>query len=125
MNISITTLGLARLVGGLRIMHENAPKQVDNVLQTAAEQVFERSQTYVPVATGYLKSTGYVRETSKHEWTVGYDADYAIYVHERYAQHAAPTTWKFLELAYLELDASIDDSVAALDLTKGLNFRIS
>ena len=67
--------------------------------------ILDRAQTKVPVDTGFLKSTGYVKQLSDG-FEVGYDADYAIYVHEMPYKHEVGQS-KFLEDAYYEVMAEV------------------
>jgi hypothetical protein len=67
-----------------------------------ANEILRRSQLKVPVKTGYLKSTGKV-VPQEHGFSVLYDADYAIYVHEiDYYKHKNGQS-KFLSSAYDEV----------------------
>lgn len=55
-------------------------------IRRAGYYVFQLTQAVVPVDTGYLKSTGWMRfagSGTTFTFTIGYSADYAIYVHER------------------------------------------
>ena len=67
-----------------------------------ALDILDRAQTKVPVDTGFLKSTGRVKQI-KDGFEVVYDADYAIYVHEDIdAKHPNGGQAKYLEEAYYE-----------------------
>jgi hypothetical protein len=88
-----------------RASGEDLDEEMEEAVDYELQQVLGISQRYVPVDTGYLKSTGGVSVTRTREGfitgIVYYDTDYAIYVHENPdAQHAAPTQWKFLEIAF-------------------------
>ena len=56
-------------------------------VKKAAEFILRRSLEYVPVQTGELKRSAYVREERSNknevEWIIGYRTPYAVYVHER------------------------------------------
>lgn len=67
------------------------------LVRSVAYDVFNLSQQLVPVKTGYLKSTGYIKSTSDG-WEIGYTAPYAVFVHEIIDTfHAPPTQSKFLQ----------------------------
>lgn len=80
--------------------------------------VYGPSQRLVPVDTGILKSSGYViaqRDARERLLgAVGYDTDYAIYVHENpSARHKAPTQWKFVEQPFVENAERVAEAVLA------------
>lgn len=80
--------------------------------------VYMPSQRLVPFDTGLLKSTGYViaqRDArDRLVGAVGYDTDYAIYVHENPdARHKAPTQWKFVETPFAENAERVAEAVLA------------
>ena len=69
--------------------------------------ILDRAQTKVPVDTGFLKSTGRVKQI-KDGFEVVYDADYAIYVHEDIdAKHPNGGQAKYLEEAYYEVMSEV------------------
>lgn len=91
-------------------------------LRALAEQIFFRSQVYVPVDTGALKASGtfepergmipFTKHSSMGIWSktegvsyvVHYGTFYAVFVHENMtAYHAPPTGAKFLERAVTEV----------------------
>ena len=67
-----------------------------------ALKILDRAQTKVPVDTGFLKSTGRVKQI-KDGYQVVYDANYAIYVHEIENYKHKNGQAKFLEEAYYEV----------------------
>lgn len=67
-----------------------------------AKMIYDKSMEYVPVDTGKLKKSGYIRKRGAG-YEVGFSADYATYVHEIPNHHEAPTQSKFLEDAALEM----------------------
>ena len=121
--ISAVIEGLSQILRGLAATKLLSGRSMDKTLSELAQSVFARSQELVPVDTGYLKSTGHINKV-KGGYDIRYSADYAIYVHERYATHASPTQWKFLEVAALEHHLPFSRSLSGLDLTSGLGFRI-
>lgn len=78
-----------------------------DALEYAVKPIFEESQRLVPVDTGKLKASGFIRAglfRGKPQVVVGYaaadDPNYATFVHENLAvSHASPTQAKFLEEA--------------------------
>ena len=60
-------------------MERLAKKYGKSAVQETAEAIYELSQSRCPVDTGYLKSSGYVRENEKG-YEVGYNCDYVDYV---------------------------------------------
>lgn len=83
-----------------RAFAEN-PRILTGFLRDVANDVFKWSQYFVPVDTGYLKSTGYVKQVGRFSFEVGYTAPYAIYVHEILGyKHKYPTRAKFLTQAF-------------------------
>jgi hypothetical protein len=88
--------------------------QSGEILYDALKPTFDKSQKYVPVATGDLKASGYLqvqRQGALRAYVaeIGYGRggfpSYAIYVHETPIFHKAPTRWKFLQAA-LEEDSN-------------------
>jgi hypothetical protein len=70
-------------------------------LSRIAVACLKRSQSYVPVDTGFLKSTGDVTtrgDGQDLQALITYSAPYAVFVHENLAAyHEPPTGAKFLE----------------------------
>lgn len=125
MNITGTLTGFTELMGGLDFVKGHVGPMMDRALEKAATKVFERSQELVPVDTGNLKGSGSMQKTGDHEFEVGYSADYALAVHEVFASHAAPTTWKYLEIASIEVEDDMNSFIGDLDITNGLGYRVS
>lgn len=96
-------------------------KKLKRVLFEEAAEVFEESQTRVPVQYGVLRASGQLGApqiaggvASVEMQYGGAAAPYAIYVHENLtAHHAPPTTAKFLEGPLLEQAASFEASLTA------------
>jgi hypothetical protein len=76
-----------------------------------AYQILKKSNSYVPVDTGFLRNSGhmYTKGTGdKIESVVAYNAEYAIYVHEDLAmRHPHGGQAKFLERAVAETKPEI------------------
>lgn len=92
-----------------------------DILVEALEPIFEKSQEYVPVDTGDLKSSGYLQARGYRGGAraeIGYGRgghpDYAIFVHEMPYTHAAPTRAKFLQVAIDEGYSDLLDRIPRL-----------
>lgn len=105
-------------------------EDVVEVLDEAAEALDEATKKHIlkpslllcPKKTGALRASAWksvVVERARLKVSVGYDTDYAIYVHERFANHEPPTQWKFLETpmaqnggkVYVEVLQSIQEAL--------------
>ena len=77
---------------------------VQDALNEYAQNVYDTSQELVPVDTGFLQYSGYVETQSDvvgdlTTIEIGYDAPYALYVHENLElQHPNGGMAKYLEL---------------------------
>jgi len=72
-------------------------------LAQLTEDVFALSQQLVPVDTGRLKASGY-RRALGFNFVIGYNTEYAAYVHEIIDNyHAPPTQAKFLQDAFVKV----------------------
>jgi len=97
---------------------------VQDALNEYAQNVFDASQELVPVDTGFLQDSGYIvtqdnpfGDLSSIE--IGYDAPYALYIHEDLElNHPNGGTAKYLEnpmeLMMPDLQRNIIDRVSAL-----------
>ena len=82
------------------IQQELQPNDISNLLRTFSEDVFERSQKYVPVKNGNLKKSGKI-QYKNNSYYITYKTDYALYVHEIINNyHKPPTRSKYLENAF-------------------------
>lgn len=72
---------MARVVYHTKIPRiiDSAERKADQVVRKGAFDILGRSQSDVPVITGNLKASGYV-ETGHLTATIGYGAEYAVYV---------------------------------------------
>lgn len=89
--------------------------RVEATLRVFAEGILTASKRLVPVDTGFLRSTGFVRHVRPLVFDVGYSAAYALAVHEvppSRASHRPPTQWKFLETPAREAFGHIADRFA-------------
>ena len=93
-----------------------------NTLYKVAIDVYERASEYTPVDTGTLKSSIYIKQYDQG-FEIGYDCEYAIYVHEiSFNQHEPPTQYKFLEDAAYEVQNEYRD-VLDLDIVMKMEYN--
>lgn len=96
-------------------------EQKDIIYQFIANKIFDLSQIYVPVKTGYLKSTGRIVRNSIGTLSIVYTAPYAKYVHEIIDNgHKLPTRAKFLEDAGYE----VENEMSLMGLSFGFTFSM-
>lgn len=70
--------------------------------------VLRGAQLLVPVDTGHLKNSGYVRDLGEGKGVeIGFTASYAIYVHENMEAYHAVGQAKFLEQSLKDNHAQI------------------
>lgn len=77
--------GLQTVIGRLRQSNAIYNQRLHNGIVRAAAVIFRASQQLVPIDTGFLRASGFVRVTGtgiKTVAAIGYTAAYAIYVHE-------------------------------------------
>jgi hypothetical protein len=110
----------AKLQAYLTALGESALRQgVGPALYTAAQKVMtESKQSFVPVDTGALRSSGYVREptytgtATKVELGFGGPAaPYAVYVHENMHAHHNVGQAKYLEVPLNQAQHNIVEEV--------------
>ena len=83
--------------------YQEAEIPVTNTYMLIAVEILKRSQLYVPIKTGELKNSAYLKNRDGYS-EIGYSANYAVHVHEIESnQHKYPTRHKFLEDAALEV----------------------
>jgi hypothetical protein len=125
---------LRRALEQLSVYETGFVTGAQEALLAAANVVFNKSQEYVPVDTGDLRSSGVVTEYGQ-KWSAGggwtghmtetpgtfgvmisyggRGVDYAVIVHEDLrARHAPPTSAKYLERAVNELAPSLGMTIA-------------
>ena len=82
---------------------DNKKLTKSDILLTVAQKILERSLEYVPVDTGKLRDSVYIKPFGDG-FEIGYTADYATHVHEiGFNYHEPPTQYKFLEDAAYEV----------------------
>ena len=100
MNFVCTIVGIPETIKRLKRYREAGEIAAENAAIEAANLILEESLKLCPIDTGYLRSTGkIVVQGSGYgiQVTVGYSADYAVYVHENLeAYHNPPTQAQFL-----------------------------
>jgi hypothetical protein len=100
---SIRLLNLKEVMRDLTEEYEDVVDDMEEVLPRALDKHFkEPSKKICPKDTGALRKSAYSSVVRVGKWNidarVGYDTDYAIYVHEiLHARHDPPTRAKFLE----------------------------
>ncbi len=87
-----------------------------------AYKILRRSILYTPVDTGRLRNSVYI-EPYEDGYEIGYNCDYAIYVHEIGVNcHRYPTQYKYLEDAAFEIlnEYKVDNNII-LNITMQYN----
>ena len=107
-----------------RAQKKKYEQNISRALLICAMLLKRESQLIVPVDTGFLRSSCFVRQVpgSRHpkDVIVGYTAYYALYVHEDlYARHAPGTQAKYLTDPYHRLQSDFQ-SIIAREAKKGL-----
>lgn len=82
-----------------------APSLADQRLTQHVIEVYRRSQALVPVSSGELQKSGYIRMINKNTVEIGYTAPYAVNVHENHPTHS-----KFLETPFREVFKKFEGS---------------
>lgn len=108
---------MASIVGGMakltRQLEEVGLAFTVDDLMPGAQIIFDISQDLCPVDTGYLKSTGFVREAGD-DVEIGYEADYASFVEfGTYKMSAQPFLRPAFDEGELRALSAIVDSVEA------------
>lgn len=108
MHISLNVNGVYKAIMGDRY-YETLPKldpdteSNTEVYLEVASQVLTKTLEYVPVDTGNLMNSVYIKPFG-NGFEIGYDCDYAVYVHEiGFNYHEPPSQYKFLEDAAFEV----------------------
>lgn len=113
--------GLEQLQAKLKKLAPAAARALETALiQDVAGAVMKEAQRTVPVVTGRLRSSAFVRKVARNQYRTdlrfGYDAPYAVYVHE--IPYTGRTTrgkigaknngkgYKWLQRAYYRVRAS-------------------
>jgi hypothetical protein len=84
--IKMQIQGLEQLQKTLKAMPKRVQNEMGRAMRDEADGVLAKAQELVPRDTGYLASTGEVRDVRKNQHrtdlSVEYGAEYAIYNHE-------------------------------------------
>ena len=110
--------GLGRLVKDLKEEFDDVLDDVEDVLWNELDRtILQPANEIVPFDTGALHDSGYInvtRSRGRVQGMVGYDTDYAIYVHERLdCYHKPPTRAKWLEETFALRGGELLDNVEA------------
>lgn len=93
-------------------------EEIEQAVQEGLEMVKEAAVAITPIRTGYLRSTALTSVTrgrnGRLRGFVGFGASYSKWVHENPdAIHAEGTTWKFLEIAFMQLQPKLGQIIKA------------
>jgi hypothetical protein len=111
--------GFEAAITAVKKYAQNFSVRFDQQLAQVTGKIFQQSQYYCPVSgpddprsignngrpvdAGYLKSTGKAERLGDLNYRISYSAWYSPYVHEMPYRHTAPTRWKFLQQAVLDV----------------------
>lgn len=113
---------MLNVVKDVRRWVEHMEQQAPEILVEALQPTFEKSQKYVPIDTGELKASGYLRVRkvatgafAEMGYALGGKPHYAVVVHEDLeANHKSPTRAKFLQAALEEDSGDIERRIDKL-----------
>jgi hypothetical protein len=102
-----------------RFWRDAQEEAVDALRESLTRRVLRPSLRLCPKDTGALRASAWADASYRAGYiqgAVGYDTDYALYVHEDpKASHKAPMQWKFLEVPFSEnAEAVARDVLAAI-----------
>jgi len=103
MRTAKTEMQWRSILGKLNKVKDGTARAMPDALMYAFLPIFQDSQMMVPVDTGHLRASGYLRKVpaagrKQARVEMGYDADYAMVVHEDMSKsHQGTTQAKFLE----------------------------
>ena len=89
--------------------------EVDKVIEQSAHKILEESNSKVPIDTGKLKESGYVkmnRNSNDINAEIGYTAEYALFVHENLNARHFNGSALFLMAAYRINESKIIQDVS-------------
>lgn len=113
-NVSMS--GVREWTARLRDLKEKFPDRVKAALYHEANIEMTESKRRVPVDTGSLRASGYVaqpeRDGNKLSVELGYNKDYAVYVHENLEALHPHGEAKFLESVLTESAGSMAQRIA-------------
>lgn len=94
--------GMGKVIKNLRKVSRKSGMGIERGFKKAGAHILRESQQEVPVDLGHLKGSGFVRKTkgtrASTVVTVGYTADYAVFVHENEkAAHGEEYNRKYAE----------------------------
>lgn len=109
--------GLDEMNRALQRFVQKAPAEAGKILFRQAEKVMAASKELVPVDTGFLRASGHVDlpvvSGSRVSVAMGYNADYAVHVHEDLTVHHPSGQAKYLERAILDAVPGLNATIAA------------
>lgn len=119
--------GLEETLRGVQKLANEFGDDAREALKEEGEAIMVESQKQVPRDTQQLANSKFVEVREENDGpvvTLGYKADYALYVHEipsppnksrggRSASHRPPTKWKYLEDPVKDASAGFVQRVAA------------
>jgi hypothetical protein len=119
---SIISMSVAGMIDAQKKLEDryraggNLNEEMEDAMQAMMDKVKADSQALCPVDTGRLRAsaeTGVFRHPNgRLSASVSYDTPYAVYVHENPdAYHAPPTTFKFLEIAFMNNRAMMEATI--------------
>ena len=89
--VSISLQGIDQLRAKLAAMGPNAQVELENGVVEEMRKVMFHAQRAVPVYSGALRSSAFVRTALRNQgrtdWTFGYQAPYALFVHDHPNAH--------------------------------------
>lgn len=114
--------GMKELMDNVNYIFQQFEEITPEIMLDVLKPIYDESQVLVPVKTGDLKNSGFLRIASGRTGNIwvemgyadGGDPDYAAYVHEMTnIPHKPPTQAKFLEQPINEHMLDIIDELAA------------
>lgn len=94
--------GLDKLTSQLKELPKILQIESNKFNSDIANEILEEAKRLCPVKSGHLKDSGYVRFDGKG-FTVGFGAEYAIYVHENMSAKHTIGQAKFLQTALVNV----------------------
>lgn len=110
--------GTKEVAKAINKIYGKARDEIKSELLKGGQTIFKEAQEHVPIDTGNLAGSGYARfdQSSEPAVVVGYEAGYALYVHENVdANFQRPAaTAKWLENSFKKNGKGVIDKVARI-----------
>lgn len=140
-----SVVGLSELVAGMAASRALVQTRTRQHLRLVAEEIRTESLRLVPIDTGRLAGSAFVRQVDPDTVEVGYATDYALYVHEipppggdpatvaiapllhaatRTARHESPRQWKYLELPARRRLGTLAREFEEMNVLSGIQWRV-